>query len=142
MNDHQPTIDEIVSKGVVLRHAEALEVPADEIFAALDRVQQAFAPVAETLAEENYVLDWGDGYAVFEVKPDDWPLVRDLITRGLEDDHTIAGVRHAVMATHAALHPHAGQGYALPIALSADRLETVLETQRRRFDGMYAYGHR
>lgn len=141
MNENYPTIDEIVTEQVVLRYAEALEVPVDEVYAALERVQQTFAPVAETLAEESYVLDWGDRYAVFDVKAEDWPLVRDPLTRGLEDERIISGVCNTVMATHAHLHPHAGQTYALPIALSEDRLETMLATQRRLFDGMYAYRH-
>lgn len=49
MDEDQTTIDEIVSEQVVLRYPEPLKMPVGEIYAALERVGQTFAPSAETL---------------------------------------------------------------------------------------------
>lgn len=139
MNKQRPSIGEVIDDHVVYRYAETLEVSPDEVFAAIERVQQTFAPVAETLAEENYILDWGGNYAIFEVKPEDVPPVRDVITRDIADPDRAATVFTVVTIVHGDLYPHSQQAYAMPIALRSGRRERIVGTNRRFFDGRYAY---
>lgn len=139
MTKQHPSIDEVIDDHVVYRHAEALEVSPDEVYAALERVQQTFAPVAETLAEENYILDWGHNYVIFEVKSEDVPPVCDVITRDIADLDRADTVLTVVTIAYEKLYPHSEQAYALPIALDPKRRKKIVETNRRFFDGMHAY---
>jgi hypothetical protein len=139
MESHRPHVRELVAnnhpaESRLHREAEAMEFDADEVYYALQRVQESYD--AFEAAERRPVVDHGDNYVAFGLNGSDWHVLFEFIKQQIDDEEMrayIAQVVTKVMSdiTEENWHTH----NSLPLALSEREIPDVLAYHEEAYDG-------
>lgn len=139
MESHRPHVRELIAnnhpaESHLHREAEAMEFDSDEVYHALQRVQESYD--AFEAAERRPVVDHGDNYVAFALNGSDWHALFEFIKQQIDDEEMreyIALVVTKVMSdiTGESWHSH----NSLPLALSKREIHDVLAYHKEMYDG-------
>jgi|GEM_PF-2038856 hypothetical protein len=139
MERHRPHARELIAnnhpaQSRLHREAEAMEFDPEEVYHALQRVQESYD--AFEAAERRPVVDHGDNYVAFGLNGADWHALFEFIERQIGDEEMKAYIAQVVTKVMSDI---TGEGWpshnSLPLTLSRREVHDVLAYHKEAYDG-------
>lgn len=138
LDDHRPSIRELIrdnprAQNRLNREADAMEFDAEEVYTALERVQESYD--AFEGAERRPVIDHGDNYIAYGLNGSDWYVLFGVIKQEIDDEEMqeyIARVVIKVMSDITGENWHSHN--SLPLVLSEEEVRDALAYHKGAYD--------